>query len=63
MHRFKPVFLQDALVFVEIFTGDVVLGNFVGVNFLLVCILGGLHAGYNVSLEGVPFLQQLLDAF
>lgn len=51
------------LIFVEILAGNIVLGHFVGVNFTLVGIFGGLHARYDVCLEGVPFLEQFFDTF
>jgi len=50
------------LIVVQIFAGNIVLGNFMCVNFLLVSVVGIFHATHNVSLKCVSLFQQLIDA-
>jgi hypothetical protein len=60
IHRHRP----DPLVFfVEIFFGNVILRKFVGVDFLLVRVIGLFDSCDYARLEGVPFVEQLVDAF
>ena len=51
-----------SLVFIEVFAGDVVLGDFVSVDFTFVGVASVLDALHDLSLEGVPFLEQFVDA-
>lgn len=53
---------RGALV-ILIFGGDVILGDFMSTDFLLPTVAGSLDAGYHFSLEGVAFLQQLVNTF
>jgi len=62
LRPFKPIF-EYALAFVEIFFGNVILGNFMGVHFFLFSVVGFLHACDDSGLEHVSFLYQLLDTF
>ena len=52
---------KRSLVFVEVFAGDVVFGDFVGVDFAFVGITGVLDALHYFGFEGVPFLEQFVD--
>jgi hypothetical protein len=52
---------QRRLFFIQIFAGYVILRNFVGVDFLLVSVVGALNAGDYVRFKRVSFLQQLVD--
>ena len=49
------------LFFIQIFAGYVILRNFVGVDFLLVSVVGALYAGNYVGFKRVSFLKQLVD--
>jgi hypothetical protein len=50
------------LVFVQILARHVILWHLVGVDFLLVGVVGSLHTANHVGLERVPFLEQFVDA-
>ena len=56
------VAVSPILVFVEIFFGNVVLGDFVGVNFPLIGVVGFFHACNHAGFEHVSFFNQLFDA-
>src|SRR5277367_1694643 len=51
------------LVLVQIFAGHVILRHFVGMNFFLISVVGGLHSRNYVGLERVPFFEQFVDTF
>ena len=51
----------DLLVFVEILLRHVVLRHLVRVDFSLLIVLNVLHTGHDISLESIPFLEQLVD--
>jgi hypothetical protein len=50
------------LVFVQIFFRDVVLGDLMRPDFLLVGVVRGFHTGDSVGFEGVSLFDQLVDA-
>ena len=50
----------DSFIFIAILAGNIILGHFVGVDFLPVGIPGVLHALHGVGLERVSFLEQLV---
>lgn len=53
----KPI----PLLFVQILGRHVILRHLMGVHFLLVSIIGAFHSADRVSLERVPFFEQLVD--
>jgi hypothetical protein len=54
---------DNVLLFIQIFAGNVVLGNLVCANFFFVCIVGILYARDYARFESISFLDQLIDAF
>ncbi len=44
------------LIFIQILLGNIVLRHFMGVDFLLIRVVGIFHAGHYVRLKRVPFL-------
>jgi hypothetical protein len=44
-----------SLIFIEVFAGDVVFGDFVGVDFGFVGVVSFLNAFDYSGFEGVPF--------
>ena len=60
IHRHRP---GSLVFFVEIFFGNVILRKFVRVDFLLVRVIGLFDSGNHARLEGIPFIEKLVDAF
>jgi hypothetical protein len=52
-----------SLILVQIFSGDIVLGDFVGVDFALVGVAGVFHALYHLGFERISFFEELIHAF
>jgi hypothetical protein len=50
------------LVFLQIFSGHVILGNLVRVNLSLISVPGVFYASHRVGLERIPFFEQLINA-
>jgi len=50
-----------SLIFIAVLAGNIILRDFVGVNFALVGVIGVLHALHRFGLERVSFLEQLVD--
>jgi len=51
------------LLLPTVFIGDIILGNFVGDNLILVGVVCVLNAFYDLGLEGIPFLEEFPHAF
>jgi hypothetical protein len=49
------------LLLVEILSGNVVFGDFVGMNFLFLGFASSFHATDHVGLESVSFFEKLID--
>lgn len=54
--------IRSCSILVQIFFGDVILGDLMRVDFLFLSIPGTFHAGHGVGLKRVSFFQQLVDA-
>jgi hypothetical protein len=59
----KKMLIPLGLVFFTVFVGDVVLWQFVCLNFLLIRIISFLHPSDRSGLKQVPFFNQLVNAF
>src|SRR5215469_8013733 len=53
---------SSSRIFVQVLAGNIVLRHLMGMNFLLIGIIGGFDPSHNVGLERVSFLNQFLDA-
>jgi len=49
-----------SLVFIDVFAGDVVFGDFVGVDLGFVSVVSVLDAFDNIGFEGVSFFEQFV---
>src|SRR6266853_4650667 len=54
--------LQERLLFVQIFVGNIILGHLVRANFPLLSVPGAFHTSHYVSLERVSLFKQLVHA-
>lgn len=52
---------SSLLLFVEVFLGHVVFGQFTGANFLPLAISGLFDTGHNSGFECVAFFQQFIN--
>ena len=57
----RQVALNLRLLFVQIFTGHVVLRHLMRANFFFIRAVGVFHADHCVGLECIPFGEQLVD--
>ncbi len=62
-YKFKGEGRAALLLFVEVFGGDVVLGDLVGADWLFVGVVGVFDALDGFGLEGAPFLEEFVHAF
>lgn len=61
--RENVALIRELLVFIEVLFGDVVFGNFAGLNFTPLGVVGLFYPFDNSGLEGIPFVEEFADAF
>lgn len=54
---------RSQLILLQILIGNVILRNLVGVYFPRILIVGSLHSRHRPGFKGIPFSNQLIDAF